>query len=166
MARPSKEIHRIGKMISCYEKDVKFINDHRGNLDISRYVIEACYHFAGSTSRIESFIIEIGQLKKEISKLKEELRLEKFKNKKHDILSIDACTNTDDLEKSRIEYFIKQNISKSIEGIGIDDKGWNTISSRNLLLFPTGKIAKDWCLNYHKKIKNKVDAIKIMEVKA
>lgn len=73
MARPVKKEHRISQMMSCYQKDIDFFDDHKGNMTLSAYLIEAGYRYAGDTTRDEKRIQEIKELKQKIQELEKKV---------------------------------------------------------------------------------------------
>lgn len=106
MARPIKPIHRVGQMVSCYQTDLDFINNHRGKMTLSSYLIEAGYHFAGETSRYERMMAELKEAKKTIQELERQLMFERSKNQKQAITTDNAATQ----DIIREEFYLRNKI--------------------------------------------------------
>ncbi len=83
VGRPPK--YKRGRVTSVYadEIDLKYLDDHRGKLSRSEYLIEAMYALKGDT-RIQEVLALLKLKDKEIYELREQLRFEKFKKQKQE----------------------------------------------------------------------------------
>lgn len=151
--RPKRYKNYTLVTIGLDQKDIDFLDDHRGKVARGEYLREGMYSLKGETSEtLKNLIEKTKQQSKNIEELKRQLLFERSRNNKpHHAIDI---IDTSDIENKRTEYYNSHNITQIIERMGIDNNGWNSISSKNLILFKDSKTAKDWILDHYNKTKN------------
>lgn len=124
------------------DKDLNFLDDHRGKVARGQYLVQCLYASRGDHQRISENLTTISQLQKENHELKRQLLFSQ--SKKSPSREIDSA-----LEQKRIELYDKINIQKEIDkqGYGLN---YEHISVNHPDIFSSSKIAKDWIINHHR----------------
>jgi hypothetical protein len=100
VGRPQK--YKRGRVTSVYtdEIDLKYLDEHRGKLSRSEYLIEAMYSLKGDTRIVEA-LSSVKEKDKEIYELKRQLLFERSKKSKASA----SISDSEAIESVRLAWF-------------------------------------------------------------
>ncbi len=103
VGRPQK--YKRGRVTSVYtdEIDLKYLDEHRGKLSRSEYLVECMYSLKGDTRIVEA-LSSVKEKDKEIYELKRQLLFERSKKSKASA-SISECVDSEAIESVRLAWF-------------------------------------------------------------
>lgn len=123
VGRPNKYIRGIVTSVYTDEIDISFLDDHRGKLSRSEYLIEAMYAMHGD-QRIKAAFELVKEKDKEIYELKRELMFERTKNKR-------ARPSIKQNEEKLTQFYTDKNLTEVIKKYG-SNINWASLFDRNI----------------------------------
>jgi hypothetical protein len=144
VGRPPK--YKRGRPTSVYtdETDLKYLDEHRGKLSRSEYLIEAMYALKGDT-RIQVALTLVKAKDKEIYELKRQLLFEQSKNKKQ-------APEIEINEAGLIKFYEDKRLGELITKFG-SSINWQNLFDKNIEQLSgsvnDAKELQKWCMNYY-----------------
>lgn len=125
--RPKKYLKSRQLTITVDDKDLSFMDDHRGRVTRGDYLIEGMYALKGEHStHLKEMTEKYKQMSNENHELKRQLLFEQSRNKNHNVPDVNTYSDTE-LLKWYDEKNMQQQISTHGRGIN-----WQNLYDKNI----------------------------------
>lgn len=133
--------------IGLDQKDIEFLDDHRGKIPRGDYLREAMYTMKGENSEtLKTNAEKIKLLSNEVHELKKQLMFEQ--TKLHKLKPRQEAPLSENKELQRLKWWNEKQIKQKIDEMGVGRVVWETLFAKSLdydpNLWTKAKECEDW----------------------